>query len=323
MQPPGGRPASAIEVLPEVAQALTRRAPVVALESSVIAHGLPAPHNLEIAHAIEATVRAAGAVPATIAVLGGRVHVGLDQAGLARVAAGGAVKASAADLAVALTRGGDAATTVSAMVALAARAGIAIAATGGIGGVHRGDTLDISHDLVALAQHAVAVVSAGAKSILDLPRTLEALETLGVPVIGFRTAAFPAFYVRSSGLPVEHQLDTPAEVATFLGARWGALGQPGGVLIVQPIPLEQALDARDVEAAITAAQAEASRRRIRGKALTPFLLAELARSTGGRSLAANRALLLANAQVAAEVACAYYPGPASGGAASGGGALQA
>jgi pseudouridine-5'-phosphate glycosidase len=289
----------------EVRAALAEGRPVVALESTILAHGLPWPDNLAIGRALEAEVRANGAVPATIAVLDGGAHVGLEADQLERVAREGATfaKAGAADLGVAMVRGTSAATTVSATATLAARAGIAVFATGGIGGVHRGDTGDVSSDLTALARERLAVVSAGAKAILDLPRTVELLETLGVLVLGYGTQEFPAFYTRRSGIALEHRVDTPQETARILAAHW-ALGR-GGVLIANPCPADAALDPAAIEDAIARALADAAAQQIVGKPLTPFLLAHLARATQGRSIATNRALALHNAHVGALVASAY------------------
>ena len=286
----------------DVADAIAQGAAVLALESTIVAHGLPWPHNLDIGRELEAAARAAGAVPATIAVFDGVVQVGLSDAQLERLAreAGAFTKAAAADLPAVLARGASAATTVSATATLAARAGIRVFATGGIGGVHRGDALDVSSDLTTLARTRIALVSAGAKAILDLPRTLEVLETLGVLVIGYRTNEFPAFYTRDSGLRLEHRCDAVEEIARVLEARW-ALDQ-GGVLIANPIPQEAALPAAQIEAAIAEALAHAARAGISGKALTPFLLSELARATGGASVRANRALALNNVRVGAELA---------------------
>ena len=294
-----------IQIAPEVKEAVSVGAPVVALESTVIAHGLPAPENLDVAHAMEAEVRAAGAVPATIAVIEGRLRVGLDPAALEQLAGGKAVKASAGDLAAVMTQGLDAACTVSATVVAAARAGISLFATGGIGGVHRGEAWDVSHDLVALSRERVAVVCAGAKSILDLPTTLEALETLGVPVIGFQTDDLPAFYLRSSGLKLEHSFDDPKMIGSMLRSHWRGLSQPGGVLVVNPIPESAALAPEELEKARQLAEKEAAAAGVRGKSLTPFLLKALARATGGRSVKANRELLLNNARLAASIAQAF------------------
>ena len=250
-------------------------------------------------------MRAGGAVPATVAVLEGRCCVGLSADQLERVARDGTrlAKAGATDLAVHIARGGSAATTASATAVLAARAGIRVFATGGIGGVHRGDAGDVSHDLVALARTPIAVVSAGAKAILDLPRTVEVLETLGVLVLGYRTTEFPAFYTRTSGVVLEHRVDTAAELAAIARARWDEL-EAGGILICNPIPEPAALDATAIDIAIATALAEATAARIAGKQLTPFLLARLAQVTGGASIRANRALALHNADVASALAVA-------------------
>ena len=293
-----------VEIAAEVAEALARGGAVVALESTIIAHGLPWPDNFEVARELEANVRANGATPATIAIVAGRVRVGLDEAALTDLARrGGAfAKAGAHDLAVHLARGGDAATTVSATAMLAARAGIRVFATGGIGGVHRGDASDVSHDLPALARTPIAVVSAGAKAILDLPRTLETLETLGVLVIGWRTGELPAFYTRTSGLALDHRADDMADLARIARTRW-ALGQ-GGVLVANPIPAEHALDAATIYHAIGRALDEAASTGVTGKRLTPFLLARLAETTGGAAVRANRALARNNAAVGAALAVA-------------------
>lgn len=289
-------------VADEVAAALAAGRPVLALESTIIAHGLPWPQNLEVGRTLEAAVREAGAVPATIALIDGTPRVGLDAAALEALARDGRrfVKAGAADLPVAIARGGSAATTVSATAFLAARAGIRVLATGGIGGVHRGDGADVSSDLPTLARLPIVVVSAGAKAILDLRRTLEMLETLGVLVLGFRTSELPAFYTRSSGLRLTHRVESAAEAAAIARARF-ALGQ-GGLLVANPIPAEDELDGAAIDAVIHAALARAAAEGVVGQALTPFLLAELAAATGGRAVRANRALALHNARVAAEIA---------------------
>jgi pseudouridine-5'-phosphate glycosidase len=289
----------------EVRAALDARSPVVALESTILAHGLSWPDSLEIGRALEDAVRAGGAVPATIAVLRGQPHVGLGAAELERVARDGKAfaKASAADLAVYIARGADAATTVAGTVHLAAHAGISVMATGGIGGVHRGAPWDVSNDLSELAARQVAVVSAGAKAILDLARTAETLETMGVLLLGVRTSELPAFYTPWSGVPLEHRVESAAEVAAVMAARW-ALGQ-GGMLVCNPIPPDAALDPVFVDGIIAASLAQADREGIRGKALTPYLLADLERKSGGATVRANRALALANAALAAEVAVAY------------------
>lgn len=285
--------------------------PVVALESTLVAHGMPWPENLDVARELEQTVRETGATPATIAVVDGRVHIGLSPELLERVAKDGKQfsKAGATDLATYLARGRNAATTVSATSVLAARAGIKVFATGGIGGVHRGDVGDVSHDLVALAKTPVAVVSAGAKAILDLPRTLEVMETLGILVIGYRTDELPAFYTVRSGLRLDHFAGTPEELATILRTHWEDLGG-GGVLVANPIPAEASLDERVIAEAIQLALRDAAELGISGKRLTPYLLARLADVTGGASIRANRALAKHNAKVGAELALAYDKRPA-------------
>jgi len=286
----------------EVADAIAQGVPVLALESTIVAHGLPWPDNLDIGRELERAARDAGAVPATIAVFDGVAQIGLSGQQLERLArdAGTFVKTGAADLAVILTRGGNAATTVSATATLAAHAGIRVFATGGIGGVHRGDALDVSSDLTTLARTPIAVVSAGAKSILDLPRTLEALETLGVLVLGYGTDEFPAFYTRRSGLRLEHRCDTVEDVARIAAARW-QLGQ-GGILVANPIPHTAELPAAQINGAIEQAVTAAARNGISGKALTPYLLSELARATDGGSIRANRELALNNVRLGAALA---------------------
>jgi pseudouridine-5'-phosphate glycosidase len=290
----------AIDVRPEVAAAVRAGTPAVALESTLIAHGLPWPHNLETARAAEGAVRAAGAVPATIAVLDGRPTVGLTDVEIERLAqAKDVLKASRRDLAAAIAGGRTAATTVAATMALADRAGVRVFATGGIGGAHR-SPWDVSADLTELSRTPVAVVCAGAKSILDVPRTLEILETLGVPVVGYGCNEFPGFYLRSTGEPVPARVDTPAEAARLLAAHW-RLGGGGGVL-AQPIAETVALGRDEFAAALAEAERQAEATGVRGPAVTPFLLAHLAELTGGRSLRANQQLIVANAQLAAEVA---------------------
>ncbi|MGE3548065.1 MAG: pseudouridine-5'-phosphate glycosidase, partial [Kofleriaceae bacterium] len=270
----------------EVEQARRRGEPIVALESTIIAHGLPWPDNLAIARDLESTVRAGGAVPATIAVVDGTPHIGLDAMQLEHLARDGGrfTKAGATELAVHIARGTSAATTVSATAVLAAAADIRVFATGGIGGVHRGDAGDVSHDLIALMRTPIAVVSAGAKAILDLPRTLEMLETLGVLVIGYQTDELPAFYTRSSGLSLDHRADTPEELAALALARW-SLG-PCGILVANPIPEADALDRDVIDRAIGQALDEAACARITGTPHTPFLLGKLAEITGGASIRA-------------------------------------
>jgi pseudouridine-5'-phosphate glycosidase len=288
----------------EVRAALADGRPVVALESTVIAHGLPYPHNLEVAHMLEREVRASGAVPATIGVVGGVPTVGMAAADLERFARSDVVlKLSRRDLAYACARGRDGATTVAATMALAGLAGVQVFATGGIGGVHRGarETWDISADLSELARTPLLVVCAGAKSILDLRATLEYLETAGVPVLGLATDEFPAFYSRSSGLPITARVDTPEQAA----AVWQAhreLGGGGGALLAVPPPAEVALASQEIEAAIQRALALADAADVRGQAVTPFLLSAVAQETEGESMRTNIALLRQNAQVAAQVA---------------------
>ena len=292
------------QMLPAVRAALRQGRPVVALESTVITHGLPYPHNLEVARRMEACVRAGGAVPATIAVRRGRPAVGLSDGDLVELAQSTvARKCSRRDLALAVARGEDAGTTVSATMLLAAQAGIRVFATGGIGGVHRGHPFDVSADLLELGRTPVTVVCAGAKAILDLPLTLEVLETQGVPVIGYRTDAFPAFYYRDSGLPVDARCDEPAEVARIMAAR-DALALPAGLLVTVPVPESAAMPRVAAEAAIRKALADAERRGLRGKQVTPFLLARVSELTKARSRTANLALLEQNAQVAAMIAVA-------------------
>jgi pseudouridine-5'-phosphate glycosidase len=289
---------------PEVAAAHAQGAPLVALESTIITHGMPYPQNVETARRVEAEVRAAGAVPATIAVMGGRIHVGLSADELETLAqAKGVMKISRADLAVGLATGRTGATTVAATMIAARLAGIDVFATGGIGGVHRGAELsfDISADLQELAQTPVSVVSAGAKAILDLPKTLEVLETYGVPVIAVGQNEFPAFWSRSSGLPAPLRLDTAAEIAAahLMRAR---LALPGGQLIANPIPVAAEIARAVITPVIEQALAEAAAQGIAAKAVTPFLLQRLFELTEGRSLVANIALVLNNARLAAVIA---------------------
>jgi pseudouridine-5'-phosphate glycosidase len=293
-----------IQVAGEVQAALDARGPVVALESTLIAHGLPHPDNLEVGLALEEAVRTGGAVPATIAVAGGQARIGLDFGTLERLARDGRrfTKAGAADLAVHLAAGGDAATTVSATAHLAARAGIRVLATGGIGGVHRGSAGDVSSDLEVLARTPIAVVSAGAKAILDLPRTAEALESLGVLVIGFGTDELPAFWTRASGVKLDHRVDDVDSLARIVHLRQ-RLGQ-GGVLVCSPIPQRDEIDAAVIAAALAAGERAAAAAGVTGKRLTPFLLAEINRATAGASVRANRALALANARLGAALAVA-------------------
>jgi pseudouridylate synthase len=296
-----------LDIAPEVAETLARGGPVVALESTIIAHGMPYPGNLETARELERLIRAEDAVPATIAVLAGRLKVGLDDAALQRLAeAPDMAKASVRDLPVLMAARRDGATTVASTMRIAALAGIRVFATGGIGGVHRGAeaTGDISADLTELAESPVAVVSAGAKAILDLPRTLEMLEMLSVPVIGYRCDAFPAFYSRESGLRVPARAESPAEIAAILAARW-RLSDKGGVLIANPIPVADEIPAAKIEYQIAEAQQEATARGISGKDVTPFLLGRLRDLTAGESQRANVALVFNNARLAAKIAYAF------------------
>ena len=297
-----------LDTHPEVAAALAAGQPVVALESTIISHGMPYPQNLETALAVEAEVRAHGAVPATMAVLGGRLKAGLTAGEIDTLGRLGhaVTKASRRDLPVLVAQGRDGATTVAATMVIAALAGIRVFATGGIGGVHRGaeTSFDISADLQELARRPVAVVCAGIKSILDLGLTREYLETHGVPLIGYGTDTLPAFYSRDSGHGVDVRLDTPAEVAAVMRAQW-ALGYPGGLVLANPVPEAHALPREHVDAAITQALAEAAAQGVAGKASTPFLLQRVAELTGGQSLAANIQLVLNNARLAAQVAVAF------------------
>ena len=291
-----------LKIRPEIQKALDANLPLVALESALISHGLPYPQNLETAQALEQAVRENGAVPATIAIGEGEIHVGLTEAELERLATKeGVRKVSRRDLPIAVARGEDGATTVAATMCVAALAGIEVMATGGIGGVHRGQPFDVSADLPELAQTRVAVVCSGAKSILDLPLTLEWLETHGVPILGYGTDEFPAFYSRRSGLPVDARVDTPEEAAAIIRTKW-ELGLEGGVLVAVPVPEEAELPRELAEEAIEQAVAAAHERGITGKALTPFLLGQIAHITEGQSMAANIALLKNNAAVAARIA---------------------
>jgi pseudouridine-5'-phosphate glycosidase len=296
-----------LDIAPEVADALVQGRAVVALESTIIAHGMPYPGNVVTARALEHIIRNEGAAPATIAVLGGKLKVGLSEGELEHVAQSpDMAKASVRDLPVLIASGRDGATTVASTMRIAAMAGIRVFATGGIGGVHRGveTTADVSADLTELAQSPVAVVSAGAKAILDLPRTLEMLETLSVPVIGYQCDEFPAFYSRSSGLPIPARADSPEEIAAILAARW-RLSDFGGALIANPIPSADEIPADQIEQQITAALRDATARGIAGKDVTPFLLTRIRDLTQGASQRANVALVLNNAQLGAKIARAF------------------
>jgi pseudouridine-5'-phosphate glycosidase len=295
-----------LHISPEVADALRAGRAVVALESTLITHGLPHPANLETALAMEAAVREGGAVPATIAVLGGKITVGLTRAEIERLAAapaGSVRKCSRRDLPIAVARGEDGATTVAGTMIVAHLAGIRVFATGGIGGVHRGAPFDVSADLLELGRTPVAVVCSGAKSILDLPLTLEVLETQGVPVIGLGTDTLPAFYSRSSGRPIDVRVDSPVEAANIIAAAHRLAAQHG-LLIAVPVPATDELPSAKVEAAISQATDEAAARGVTGKRVTPFVLGRVAELTGGESRRANVALLVNNARVAGQIAVA-------------------
>ncbi len=287
-----------------ISQALQLSIPVVALESTVITHGLPRPQNLELAREMEATVRENGAIPATIAILDGIVHIGLTEAELERLANEQHVrKISRRDFATAIVNKECGGTTVAGTMFVALKAGIRVFATGGIGGVHEVETLDISTDLLALADTPMIVVCAGAKAILDLSATLEYLETMAVPVIGYGTDEFPAFYSRKSGLPVSARLDSPPEIVAFAKAHW-AIGMKSAVLVCQPLSSEEEIPCEKVDGAIRQARGEAHKQAIHGQSLTPFLLERMAKLTGGASLKANLKLLLNNAKLAAQIAAA-------------------
>jgi pseudouridine-5'-phosphate glycosidase len=294
-----------LDVRPEVADALRAGFPIVALESTLIAQGLPWPHNLETARAAEAAVWSEGAVPATIAVWQGRPTIGLNGSELEALAQSKEVgKASRRDLAAAIALRKTAATTVAATMTLADRAGIRLFATGGIGGAHRAPApaFDVSADLVELGRTRVAVVCAGAKGILDIPRTLEILETEGVPVIGYRTDDFPAFYLRSSGERVSDRVENAEQAADLLQSHWQLDG--AGVVLAQPLPKEAALKPEEIAAALGEAERQAEKGGVRGKELTPFLLARLAELTAGKTIRANQTLIVENAKLAARVAAA-------------------
>jgi pseudouridylate synthase len=288
----------------EVRQAIAARRPVVALESTVIAHGVPRPRNLTLARELEAEVRAVGAVPATVAVVGGAPIVGASLDELERIATDpGVLKLSTRDLPLAIAAGKDGATTVAATMALASRAGISVFATGGIGGVHRGMPFDVSSDLTELGRTRMLVVSAGAKAILDLAATREALETAGVLVLGWRTSELPAFYSPSSGLAVDQRVETFAELGRIWRVQVG-LGLQSALLLCVPPPESAALEAAEVATAVDHALSQAERGGIHGKQVTPYLLRAVSEATGGRSLEANLALLRQNARIAAQAAAA-------------------
>lgn len=296
-----------LDIAPEVKAALDEGRPVVALESTIISHGMPYPRNVETALMVEQAVRDCGAVPATIAVIGGRLKAGLsrDEIEYLGKTGRGVAKASRRDLPALVARGADGATTVTTTMIIARMAGIKVFATGGIGGVHRGaeTTMDISADLEELARTPVMVVCAGAKSILDLGLTLEYLETKGVPVIGFGTDELPAFYTRQSGFGVDYRVDSPEELAAMFRAQRD-LGYEGGMLVTNPIPEQYSMDKAVIDAAIEQALKECAEQGIHGKETTPFLLAKVVELTGGESLESNIKLVLNNARVAAQTACA-------------------
>jgi pseudouridine-5'-phosphate glycosidase len=303
-------PPFAVQISLAVRRALKAKTAVVALESTVITHGLPYPENLQLAQDMEKQVCQSGATPATVAVIDGVVYVGLEAAQLEQLAQPQSSRAvrkiSVRDFAPAIAQKASGGTTVAGTLLAAQAAGIRVFATGGIGGVHRDAPYDISADLPQLARTPCIVVCAGAKSILDLPATLEMLETLAVPVIGYQTDEFPAFYSRQSGLPVSASADSPAEIAAIARAHWG-LGLTSGLLVANPPPLESSLPAQDVETVIQQALAEAHAQQIRGQAVTPFLLSRVSQLTHGASLQANLALLLNNARLSAEIAVQFAP----------------
>ncbi|AEM77847.1 pseudouridine-5'-phosphate glycosidase [Thermoanaerobacter wiegelii] len=293
-----------IDMSKEVKEAMEEGKPVVALESTIISHGMPYPENIETAKALENIIREEGAIPATIAIINGRIKIGLSKKELEFMATSKEIlKASRRDLPAVLAKGFSAATTVSATMICANLAGIKIFVTGGIGGVHRGaeQTFDVSADLQELANTNVAVVCAGAKAILDLSRTLEYLETFGVPVVGFKTSEFPAFYTRESGFKVDYKVNDEIEAAKIIKTKWD-LGLRGGILIANPIPEEYALDKAYIDKAIEDALYEAEKRNIKGKEITPFLLDKIKDLTEGKSLKANIELVKNNAFVGAKIA---------------------
>jgi pseudouridine-5'-phosphate glycosidase len=297
-----------LDIAPEVAEALQGGQAVVALESTIICHGMPSPGNVETALSVEQTVRDCGAVPATIAILDGRLKVGLNHQQINYLGSKGkqVVKTSRRDISFLVARQLDGATTVAATMIIAAMAGIRVFATGGIGGVHRGveATGDISADLQELSRTNVAVVCAGIKSVLDIGRTLEYLETHGVPVVGFQTDNLPAFYTRDSGYPVDYRLDSAEEVAAAMKTRW-AMGIDGGLVVANPVPEAYSMDPVEIEKTVAEAIDQMNRAGISGKDTTPYLLSTIAAQTSGNSLATNVQLVLNNARLASEIAFAY------------------
>ncbi len=296
-----------LSITPEIAKAIEENTPVVALESTILSHGMPYPENLEFAHKVEELVRAEGAIPATTAIIGGKLKVGLNAEELELMCKGENIaKASRRDVAVYLATGQTAATTVATTMLIADMAGVRVFATGGIGGVHRGaqETMDISADLQEFAHTNVCVVSAGCKSILDIGLTLEYLETFGVPVLGYQTEHFPAFYCEESGYNVDYKVSGAEEVAKIMKTKWD-LGLAGGVLVGNPIPHEWSMDHKYIDAAIDKALEMAKEKGIHGKKTTPFLLATIKDLTGGDSLASNLQLAYNNAVVASKIAVEY------------------
>ena len=296
-----------MDISEEIQNSIKENGPVVALESTIISHGMPFPQNLETALEVESIIRKEGAIPATIAVVEGRIKIGLSNLELEQFAQGTkTVKVSSRDVPLVLSQKQDGGTTVAATMICARMAGISIFVTGGIGGVHRRSekTMDISGDLMELARTNVAVVCAGIKSILDIPRTLEYLETQGVPVIGFRTDEFPAFYTTTSGYSVQSRINTAEEIAHCMKVKW-ELGLEGGMVIANPVLREDAMDEKVIEEAITKSLKEASEKGIDGKAVTPFLLERISQLTGGESLKTNIALVCNNALVGAKIASAF------------------
>ena len=299
-------------IRPEVKEALAAERPVVALETTLVTHGLPAPRGIETARAAEAAVRKAGAIPATIGVVDGEIVVGLEAKELEQLAKLGikSFKASTRDLAALVATKRSGSTTVAGTMALALRAGIRVFATGGIGGVHREwqKTPDVSADLFALARTPVAVVSAGFKSVLDVPATVETLETFGVPVVGYGTDSLPGFYVRDTGIALDHTVANAAEAAKLLRTHWIELGRPEGVVFANPVPAKSAIPMKEIEPVVAEAVAAAAKEKITGKALTPFLLDLVVAKLGDKALDVNAALIVANAKVAAEIAVALAGG---------------
>lgn len=295
-----------IQLSVEVTRALNLGVPVVTLESTVITHGLPQPQNLELARSMEKQVRDAKAIPATVAVLDGKIRLGLSDEELVRLSESeSTLKVSHRDFATAIVKKSNGGTTVAGTMLAAHMSGVKVFATGGIGGVHKESSFDISTDLKALAETPMIVVCAGAKAILDLPATMEYLETMGIPVIGYQTDEFPAFYSRESGLKVSARLDSPKEIAEFAKAHW-SLGLKSAVLVANPVPETESIPKSEMEPIIAKASVEAMEKEIHGQALTPFLLSRISELTKGKSLKANLALLLNNAKLAGEIANEVY-----------------